>query len=364
MGNNEVVLLVDDDQICHQIVKAAVESLGYSFYGLRSGSDLPDAVAALRPSALLLDLVLPGESGFDLCSRLQADPAARDIPVIFVTVQDNPADLDEAFRRGAVDYVVKPFRSEELRARVRTHVSLYQSRQKLERETRIKTKLFSLISHDLRSPFSSMIGVLQLLSGEGQAMPERDRQEFIAALLDNSRQQLSLLDNLMYWSRGQSDRIKPSLRPLPLAALAAAAAESLREYATQKQVALSVAVPGDVQVLADPELARVVVRNIAHNAVKFSQAGSAVKIYASPVIAAGMPVGLLVEDEGPGMDLLGLDEASARFESTPGSAGERGAGIGLNISFALAARMGCAVRFLKSDASGTVASVDFPGVGA
>lgn len=352
MNEQAIVLLVDDDDVCHQIVKKSVEALGFTFKGLFEGAQFMQTVNVCLPALILLDINLPDISGFKLCRDLQSNPLNNSVPVLFLTGMDTPENIDEGFRCGAVDYITKPFRSEELRARIQVHAKLVMTQRKLEQEVQIKQKLFSLISHDLRSPFSSMIGVMQLLLSEYSSMEEADRKEFLQALLDNSLQQLTLLDNLMYWSRGQSDRITITLNPLPLAVMVKSVFDSLQSIAQEKEIELVSEIKSDLQVLADTDLTRVILKNLVHNGIKYCESRGRVQVYVPIEITSAGLVSIFIEDNGKGTSEQIL--ASNRFVSTPGTAGEKGAGIGLKISDALAKRQGGYLRLVKSDPSGTV----------
>lgn len=140
------ILLVDDN-ITN--LKVAVEHLrAYHFRILtaRTGEVGLERAQLAQPDLILLDVQLPGIDGFETCRRLKADPATREIPVIFMTVLTNVEDKLAGFAAGGVDYVPKPFAVEELLARLNAHLSLYQLQRALQAEIRERKQAEAALS--------------------------------------------------------------------------------------------------------------------------------------------------------------------------------------------------------------------------
>ena len=128
------ILVVDDTPNNVTLLEDMLTARGYQVATARDGAEALARMAAETPDLVLLDVMMPGPDGFEVCERLRADGATRDIPVIFLTALDGTFDKVRAFSVGAVDYVTKPFRSEELLARVGTHLALRQARRSLEEQ--------------------------------------------------------------------------------------------------------------------------------------------------------------------------------------------------------------------------------------
>jgi DNA-binding NarL/FixJ family response regulator len=128
------VLIVDDKP---ENLRLLVQILHTQNYIVNPASSGPAALRFLKlspdlPDIILLDIDMPGMSGYQLCSRLKENEAIRDIPVIFVSIGAQMADKAEAFARGGVDYITKPFQEEEVLMRVKTHLSLRDKQKLLE----------------------------------------------------------------------------------------------------------------------------------------------------------------------------------------------------------------------------------------
>ncbi|HEX7984221.1 MAG TPA: HD domain-containing phosphohydrolase, partial [Duganella sp.] len=135
-----LILAVDDEagnlQLLHQILR--------DHYQLRFAKSGPQALALAqqeRPQLILLDVMMPGMSGYEVCRQLKADPATAAIPVIFVTALGDAADEVEGFDAGAVDYITKPVSPAIVRARVRTHLSLVRVDELLRTRLQIVQRL-------------------------------------------------------------------------------------------------------------------------------------------------------------------------------------------------------------------------------
>jgi diguanylate cyclase (GGDEF)-like protein/PAS domain S-box-containing protein len=137
--------VVDDEPTNIDILQAMLETEGFGVVSA-SGGEQALQIARRQPIDLvLLDVMMPGLSGYDTCRRLKADPVTREIPIIFVTAKSSAADVVEGFDAGAVDYVPKPFRHGEVCARVRTQLKLrsllLEHSQIADRERRYARKL-------------------------------------------------------------------------------------------------------------------------------------------------------------------------------------------------------------------------------
>lgn len=134
-GRNSV-LIVDDTDINIDILAEALESQ----YDIRTAMDGESAlvcVAESVPDIILLDIVMPGMSGFDVCTRLKSDPATADVPIIFLTAMTDINDKVKGFEMGAVDYMVKPFAILEVQARLNLHLSLLNAKKALKAQNEL-----------------------------------------------------------------------------------------------------------------------------------------------------------------------------------------------------------------------------------
>ncbi|MFA7061047.1 MAG: response regulator, partial [Pedobacter sp.] len=124
MNEAGTILVVDDDATILHVLVAILECEGFAVMPALSGKIALSAIDISPPDLILLDILMPGLDGFEVCRRLKANEATMGIPVIFVSGKDDVEDKCAAFDAGGVDYVTKPFNGQEVIARVRTHLQL------------------------------------------------------------------------------------------------------------------------------------------------------------------------------------------------------------------------------------------------
>jgi DNA-binding response OmpR family regulator len=126
-----LILAVDDTASDRELLATILGREGYQLALAKDGAQALELAAKLDPDLILLDILMPGLDGLEVCRRLKADEATRAIPVIFVTAQSGSDEVLTGFEMGAVDYVTKPFRIPELLARVHAHVELRRVQQEV-----------------------------------------------------------------------------------------------------------------------------------------------------------------------------------------------------------------------------------------
>ncbi|NKB65893.1 MAG: response regulator [Candidatus Latescibacteria bacterium] len=132
--NGARLLLVDDTPANLDVLCALFETQGADIALARDGAQALKVAARLQPELILLDVIMPGLDGYTVCRRLKQDETLKEVPVVFITARDQPEDIVQGFQAGGVDYVTKPFRDEEVLARVRTHLAVYRLSRILARQ--------------------------------------------------------------------------------------------------------------------------------------------------------------------------------------------------------------------------------------
>lgn len=133
-GRDPVVLIVDDSAENLRLAARFLESLGgYRPILVRNPERAVEVAVRRQPEAVLMDIMMPGLDGYEVCRRLKAVPALADVPVVFVTAKEDEASIGKAFAAGGVDYVVKPLDRRALGARLQVHIDHYRARRELQR---------------------------------------------------------------------------------------------------------------------------------------------------------------------------------------------------------------------------------------
>lgn len=141
---NEKILLVDDNPTNLQVLFQTLEGRGYNLLVAKNGEMALSITRKALPNLILLDIMMPGIDGYEVCRQLKADPTTREIPVIFLSALGDTKDKVQGLDLGAVDYVTKPFQPDEIIARVNTHLTIHrlkrevqEQRDELEHELRV-----------------------------------------------------------------------------------------------------------------------------------------------------------------------------------------------------------------------------------
>ncbi len=344
------ILIVDDNPRNLQLISSLLKDQGYKLYITNSGENVMTFLKNIIPDLILLDIMMPEMSGFEVCRILKQQELYRDIPVIFLTAKNDIEDVVEGFEVGAVDYITKPFSSKEVLARVSTHMRLKQAQNmlfnknlelsnsksiiekdaiKLAQLNAEKNIFFSIIAHDLRGPLSGLEGISRILVNKnGKAKPE-EISELAALLLDSSTQVFNLLEDLLEWAQLQMNVTTFSPDVFPLSGITNTAIYLLENSMVKKNISLKNNIPYSLRVNADPSMLKTVIRNLISNAVKFTPKNGKIELNAKSL--DNDKIQIEISDTGIGIDgrllekLFKLDQKTAR----PGTEGETSSGLGL-----------------------------------
>jgi signal transduction histidine kinase len=327
-GKIPKVLIVDDIPENIQVLGTILDEDGYEISVAMDGAQALESVNEDRPDIILLDVNMPVMDGHETCIRLKQDPETQEIPVIFLTAKTEEDDIVDGFDIGAVDYVTKPFNSKELKRRIKTHLELYFAKQELQYTISSKNKLFSIIAHDMRTPFNALIGFSNVLLLD-QDISEEDKSNFVQIINTASKKGLNLLENLLMWARSQTGRIEFDPESINLFNSLDEQFKLMKYSAKHKSIQLINLVPGDVDVMADEESLKTLFRNLISNAIKFTHKNGSVTVQAHRKDDEWVEI--IVSDTGIGMtqELLKNLFVDGEKTSRPGTERESGTGLGL-----------------------------------
>jgi len=137
-NNTPTILIIDDVSVNIKMLQAILKKDGYHTLSATSGEEGRDLALEKRPDLILLDIIMPGEDGFETCLKLKQDPRTMDIPIIFISAMDDVATKVNGLTIGAVDYVSRPFEGLEVLARTRLHLKLSRAYQSIIEEQKAK----------------------------------------------------------------------------------------------------------------------------------------------------------------------------------------------------------------------------------
>jgi len=227
---------------------------------------------------------------------------------------------------------------------------------KLQKSNATKDQLFSIIAHDLRSPLTSLQGILQLVK-EG-LISKKELSHLMQRLSTDVDNSAHLLDNLLHWAKSQLGQFYIKPEPIAVAEIVEENIALLQKQAQEKQLQINNQVEANAELHADKSVLNLVLRNLLTNALKFTPEGGTVRIYNE---TKDHHFRLSIRDNGIGMTREQLSQlAEPVIASRKGTAGERGTGLGINICRTLIEKSGGHLDIESELGKGTVFTIVFP----
>jgi len=324
-------LVVDDTPANLKLLVAMLKERGYKPRPAVSGALALAAALQSPPDLILLDIHMPEMDGYEVCRRIKADSRLQEIPILFISALNETMDKVKAFSVGGLDYITKPFQSDEIEARIRTHLELRsRSRQlkeryeHLQRLEALRDNLTQMIVHDIRSPLFVVKSALALLK---PCLPAKDHES--ADIMRAADESLSILSE-MTSSLLDIGRLEAGQMPIQktrqnLAETARKACDMFAYSAAEKHLLL--VAPEPVTATYDEDLVRRVIGNLLGNALKFSAKKGQVKI---TVTREGNLARAAITDCGPGIAPQFHEKIFEKYGQVEGEQKKYGVGLGLN----------------------------------
>jgi len=331
------ILIVDDVVSNVLLLKILLTNEKFQVCTASNGTMCIEQAKKEKPDLILLDVMMPDMSGFDTAVVLKKDPETQDIPIIFLTALNSPSDLVKGFQVGANDFLTKPFNKEELLMRVMHQIQLVAAKRiivrqndELRRTINNRDKMYSVIAHDLRSPMASIRMVLNL--AVNVVSPEAVGEE-IFSLLDKANRESEethdLLDNLLKWTKSQTGRLNVVYQDIELDDVIPGVVDIFHMIAEMKKIKLQY-LPSDekLTVRGDNDMIKTIIRNLLSNAVKFTPEGKGIEVFYR---REGDFARISVRDHGVGIAPDRVESIFHKGETTYGTGGEEGSGLGLQL---------------------------------
>lgn len=361
------ILIVDDVMSNVLLLKVLLTNEKFAIATASNGRQALEQVEKENPDLVLLDVMMPDMSGFEVAQHLKSNPNTADIPIIFLTALNSTADIVKGFQVGANGFISKPFNKEELIIRVTHQISLVAAKrlilsktEELQRTIAGRDKLYSVIAHDLRSPMGSIKMVLNMLILN---LPSEkigaEMYELLTMANQTTEDVFSLLDNLLKWTKSQIGKLNVVYQDVDLVEVTDGVIEIFSMVASLKKIRIREMKPEKMMVNADIDMLKTVVRNLLSNAIKFSKENSEVLVKMEEV--DGMAV-VSVQDHGCGISEEGqkkLLHTDTHF-STFGTNNEEGSGLGLLLCKDFVVKNGGKLWFTSKEGEGSIFSFSIP----
>jgi signal transduction histidine kinase len=351
-----LVLVAEDNADMREYLERLL-SQRYDVISAVDGIAALESVRRTRPDLLVSDIVMPRLDGLALVSALRADPDSRSLPIVLLSARAGEEATLEGLSRGADDYVVKPFSSRELLARIDTHLELAHARREIG-EQKLKDEFLMIASHELRTPLTVLKLDLQLARRrlEKAGSPQADLLTRVDGAL--ARMEMLIADLVTTTGIERGD-LPFRVEPCDLVEICRGAVEQ-QSAAKQREITLELP-DRRVEAVIDPYGLEHVVHNLLSNALKFSPPDRPVMLSLRSTDDEAI---VTVRDEGPGIPAEEVPRLFRRFHRVPGIAVQAGSsvglGLGLYICKAIVERHGGRVEVQSDVGKGSTFSVTLP----
>ncbi len=350
------VLVVDDDPTTRYILEQILVQRGHTVLAHDRAETAWEACRENLPPIVILDWLLPGMDGLELCRRIRELPRGDRSVILIITVRNQPGDLKQVLDAGADDYLAKPFDHGLLAVRLEVAerlVEILELRKQAEEalidvnrvlaqrntlllEANKELEAFSYsVSHDLRIQLRHINSFAELL-GRKSATLDQEGRRYLAIVAEASRQMGQMIDSLLTFSR--LGRQGMALSPVDLGQLVTSVLEPIQASTPADRIVWTVH-PLPV-VTADPTLLRHVVLNLVSNAVKYSAMREPARIEIGLQSESPDEIVVFVKDNGVGFDMQYADKLFGVFQRLHGEGEFEGIGIGLANARRIVARHG------------------------
>ncbi len=341
MDQRPKILVIDDIKSSMMELSGILRNKGFQVAAAMNGKSGINKALSNPVDLILLDVVMPGMDGFEVCKTLKENPKTSDIPVIFLTVDSKKENVVKGFEVGAVDYVSKPYNRKELIARINTQIELKRSKEALKlamEEAREHDKLISAflanMSHEIRTPLNAILGFAQLLNLDGVTRDER--QKFVSIILTSSNQLINLINDILEVSKIDAGKIRIDCKTFELNGFMSElldAYQLLKGSSKKISFKLNNGSEKNIKINTDKGKLHQILNNLLSNAVKFTREGE-IELGYETNTRPGSSVLFYVKDTGIGIPAHKQDIIFDRFIRVENKLEMHygGTGLGLHIS--------------------------------
>lgn len=322
------ILIVDDVLKNLQLTAQILKEEGYHFSLATDGRSALKLLETEIPDLILLDVMMPEMDGYEVCRRIKQIESLKEIPIVFLTARDQTSDLIEGFKSGGVDYVLKPVNRLELLIRIKNHLELSTSKKQLTEVLKTRDKLYSIITHDIRSPLSGIAMITNMLKTEILQPDSPQFQEIIQQLDKSARKTLVMLNNLVEWTKVQAGIISLNPQMVKILPIINDSLQLLEPNFNEKNITAEISVPSDAEAYFDLNSIHAVFRNLFSNAVKFTPGEGKISVSFE---SNHENVFISVKDNGVGIpeNVLAKIYRNKELYTSNGTNKEQGSGLGL-----------------------------------
>jgi signal transduction histidine kinase len=340
----ETILIVEDETDVAEMIRYNLEKERYQTIVAYSGAEALEAAKVHAPDLVLLDIMLPDLSGWDVCRALKDSPSKSSTPILMLTALSSEEARIKGLTMGADDFVTKPFSIKELLLRIRKMIDRQNAMRGLLEKERQKDLSLRYLVHELKNSVTVMGGFSAL------ALRKKDSENYLGRINAIAKHADSLLNDVSLLSRLERGEGVLPMGSVDLGALIDEAVDSFRDLAKERHIEIASIEETSSVVIGHTSAVRQVLINLISNAVKFSRDGARVWISLTEDMHW---IHFSVKDDGRGIPPDEIPRIFDRFYRARGSEQIQGAGLGLYIAKLLVEAMAGKISVESTLGTGT-----------
>ncbi len=341
-----LILIVDDTETNIRLLSHVLRGEGFTPIVAFNGADAIELIKSRKPELVLLDIMMPDMTGYEVCRIIKNDQDLSSIPIIFLSALSETSDKVEGFEAGGVDYITKPYQKDEVLARIRTHLVLGKLQK--EREERIeilrnrelelqelntkKDQLVRIVSHDIKNPLTGIVGLANLIRNTPN-LPDEEIDKMLGVMESSGKKLMDLVKEVLDSEAESTSKDNLKLSESYLKDIAEKVISVNQPKAILKDIQLHLKQEvGTPKMMLDHTKIEIALNNLVSNALKFTNREGNVTLH---VLSDKAKALFKVEDDGVGMPENVKNSMFNQVESNQsshlGTEGEKGTGLGLEV---------------------------------